>query len=694
MEKPDMGSIANLDLSTLFAPDTPQEGEGGATQTAASEQFADAGASQGGEAGQDVPPPPPPLPPSTPPSAGIDNPADPEDVADDVYRPAPKANPVLAALQKHGLYRKRGVGLRHEIACPWQGDHSNKDGHASYAEPDGASPSGRFECPECRTRHVGNLIEHLAIDPAVARCKPTIRNVKGEMHRIADAAERVLAKQLDYFHSGGTIVRLRRDQTSGDVSTEQVSEQTLAIALSAAADFEGFNGRTKAWERIDVPPRMMQSLLKKGDCRYLRELRGLARQPYFRAGHDKLVLETGYDAESGIFASFKSGEYDLPEPTEANAREGLKVLSDLISEFHFSSPADKSAAISAMLTAAIRPSLPLSPAFSISASRPGSGKSYLASLIACFGSPAGPYNTSYPTSTEEASKLVLSLMISSPAVVCFDDMTTDWMAYAAINRMLTSESVSDRILGSSRIATARTSTLILGTGNNIRPLKDMARRIVSVYLSPRVEDITSVRYSGNPVAKVKERRSLYVGHALTIIAAYLAEGSLNVDLPVVPSYDEWSKLCRESLIWLGECDPAASLIAQVNDDPDVKLFGDLLANWFECFGEKPTMVRTLIDKADTDTELREALLELPVVERNTINRTRLGRFLSRHANRIVNGLELRQAHNGERTAWTVIAIDENMKMKSASSRQKPLDPHRAWVKEPLADGGAAPGETF
>lgn len=74
-------------------------------------------------------------------------------------------------------------------------------------------------------------------------------------------------------------------------------------------------------------------------------------------------------------------------------------------------------------------------------------------------------------------------MMASPAVVCFDDMTSDWVAYGAINSLLTSQTITGRVLGASKMATAGTATLILRTGNNIRPL--IAQVGFSAFLKPK-----------------------------------------------------------------------------------------------------------------------------------------------------------------------------------------------------------------
>jgi hypothetical protein len=646
------------------------------------------GTPEGGEGGTPQAPSTPPSPPSPAPiSASV-----PREVRyrhdDGIFRSAPTVNPVVVALSGAGLYQGPQGDGTHSIACPWDAEHGAEAVSAKYIEPGADTALGAFDCIHCNKqgRHIGTLLARLNVEPSSARAKPRVRVRRGEIHRIAEAAERVLLDMGGYYQTGGAIVRIKTDPLSGDVTTDPVTEQAVTVALSAGADWEAQDRAGKSWNRVDVPPRIIQALTKKGEFRHLKHLNGLARQPYFQGS--QLVQTSGYNGGSAIYAAFDSATYQLPPATESNARAALEALDVLLDEFHFASPTDRSTAKSAMLAGAIRPSLPLCPAYSISASRPGSGKSYLASLIAAFASSGEPYNTSYPTSTEEASKLALSMMMTSPAVVCFDDMTSDWMAYAAINRMLTSATITDRVLGASKMATARTASLILGTGNNIRPLRDMARRVVTIYLSPRVEDITSIRYRGRPAETVRADRAKYVGHALTIVAAYIKAGSPRSDNPSIPSYDEWSRLCRDSLIWLGQPDPAASLIAQINDDPDMQAFGDFLGHWREYFGERPTMVRTVIDRMDGNPNLKAALLELPVAERGAVNPSKLGRYLARHANRIVNGHELRQSPTGERNAWTVIAVDQAVRDRPPLPAEHAPDYARAWIKDlpPLSPG--------
>ena len=156
----------------------------------------------------------------------------------------------------------------------------------------------------------------------------------------------------------------------------------------------------------------------------------------------------------------------IPNPTKDAAQAALTLLKDLLEEFYFVDAHDKSAALAAIFTAVVRPTLAHAPAFHVRAPVFGSGKTYLCELIGTFAGPGGNKKVSYPATSEEANKVVLALLLANPAVVEFDDMDTDWIPHGIIKRMLTAENVTERILGYNKTATVSTRTLFLGSGVN------------------------------------------------------------------------------------------------------------------------------------------------------------------------------------------------------------------------------------
>jgi hypothetical protein len=287
----------------------------------------------------------------------------------------------------------------------------------------------------------------------------------------------------------------------------------------------------------------------------------------------------------------------------------------------------------------------------------GSGKSYLCDLIGAFSGPGGNAKVSYPTTSEEATKVILSLLLSSPAVIEFDDMDTDWIPHGTIKRMLTAEQITDRILGMSKTATVSTRTLFLGSGNNVGPVRDLLRRVLTIHIDPRCATPATMSYAGSPVERVQKRRGEYVTAVLTIVQAWRNSGMPKAPADSIVTFGgAWSDYCRYPLMWLGHIDPATSLLEQVRHDPDGDALTGLMSEWHRAFGSNPTTVRRAVDRAYQDDNLLDAIREFPVEERGEINRSKLGWLLKKNVNRIVAGREFQQALADGRKAWRVVAV--------------------------------------
>lgn len=581
--------------------------------------------------------------------------------SDDVLTPKASENPVVVALQSRGLYKTPlGYG-KHDVSCPWRHEHTDeKDTGAAYFEPDELYPIGGFSCLHSHGAkyHIRALLEVLGVQDTEALHKPVIRIRAGELHRVVDAMEKELAARGRHYQAGGLIVSVSTDAASGDPSVVPVSPPALTRELSKAAIFEKFDSRKGDWVRCDPPARHASVLFDSQNFRYLPPLLGVARQPYFREADGRLIAQPGYDAVAQRFGVFDASQFVISEPTIGNAHAALALLEDLLKEFQFVAATDKSAALSAIFTAAVRPTLRNAPAFHVRAPVFGSGKSYLCDLIGAFAGPGGNSKVSYPTTSEEATKVILSLLLTSPACVEFDDMDTDWLPHGTIKRMLTAETITDRILGVSKTATVSTRTLFLGSGNNVGPVRDLLRRVLTIHIDPRCATPATKSYQGDPFAKVRHNRALYVSAVLTIIQAYRKAGSPRLKAESIANFGgDWSEYCRFPLMWLGQPDPATTLLDQIRQDPDGETLGGLLSEWYAAFGSTPTTVRKVVDLARCNyPALLDAIREFPVQERGEINHSKLGWFLKKNANRIVRGYEFQQASADGRTAWRVLAI--------------------------------------
>lgn len=504
-------------------------------------------------------------------------------ISSEVFLPTRAENPVVTALKAAGLYKAELEPGKYDISCPWVDEHTGADNGACYFEPSRAYPLGGFKCHHTHgdKYKLKDMLDKLGLTRSDVRNQPRIRIIEGELQTMVDAAQLVLAQTGEFFQAGGIIVKVGADPVTGGVRLVPQSDADLTLALARFAEWQRPEkaGEGK-WVRANPHPNCIRLLSQVQSYDHLPPLKGIARQPMLGLD-DRLITASGYDPQSQLYCAFVGAAFDRPEATEDNAQLALHRLRDLLREFRFASPRDEATALSAILTAVLRPGLGRAPAFHIRAPAPGSGKSLLSDVIARFAGAGHPSKISYPRTEEEATKVLLAALIEAPAVIDFDDMTVDWRAWGAVNRLLTSPTMTDRILGMSKMATVGTDVLVLGSGNNTGPTGDLCRRVVVIDLNTGEESPVTIPYEGDPLATIEANRAAYVADALLIVEAYIAAGKPKADLLPLASYGgRWSEFCRQPLVWLGLDDPAEGLIEQLRDDPVLFTLGRLLKAWY------------------------------------------------------------------------------------------------------------------
>jgi hypothetical protein len=225
-------------------------------------------------------------------------------------------------------------------------------------------------------------------------------------------------------------------------------------------------------------------------------------------------------------------------------------------------------------------------------------------------------------------------------VVEFDNLTTDLIPHKSLCTSLTSEYMSGRILGQSKTAEVGTRALFLSSGNNVEPVRDMTRRVITIKLDPQCETPATREFNKNPVGEVRNNRGQYISAALTIVRAWIVAGKPKTEVKSLNSYAEWSELGRQPLLWLGLDDPATSVFETMAHDPDREELGAFLEVWEHRYKRCATSVKAVAEDCLKWPDLKEVLPEFAVERDGTINKKKLGWWLKRHAGRVVNGLRL------------------------------------------------------
>jgi len=325
------------------------------------------------------------------------------------------------------------------------------------------------------------------------------------------------------------------------------------------------------------------------------------------------------------------------------------------------SEGDRAVALSAMLTALVRRSLPTAPLHGFNAPTAGTGKSMLvdlASLIAT-GRPAPVI--AQGKSQEEMEKRLGAALIAGDVLIAIDNCEEP-LGGELLCQAMTQTSLKVRILGKSMNAEVPSNATLFATGNNLTLAGDMTRRAIRSTLDAGVERPELRAFDRDPLAVVTAQRGDYVAAGLTILRAFHVAGRPSQTVPL-GSFSIWSGWVRDALIWLGEADPCETMEGMRSGDPKLEALTAALEEWRSVIGTDRVTVREIIERAAAqhaqlfgkpefvNPEFREALLRV-AGEGGAINGTRLGKWLSQHQNRIVAGLRIIAAGStGNRARW-------------------------------------------
>ena len=488
--------------------------------------------------------------------------------------------------------------------------------------------------------------------------RPMIRLRAGMMPETIDEAEGALiAAGLGFYQRGSIVVRptMTPVAISGGRQIDaprlvHVKAHHMAEAFTKAAYWERFDMRAGDWVSTDCSQRLAETYLAREGQWRLPVLTGIINAPTLR--EDGSILDQpGYDAQTGLLFDPQDTRFPvLPrDPDRDIALRALDFLKDLIASFPFVTEGDRAVALSAILTALVRRSLPTAPLHGFNAPTAGTGKSMLVDLASQLATGRPAPVIAQGKSEEEMEKRLGAALIAGDVLIAIDNCAEP-LGGELLCQTMTQTSLKVRILGKSMNAEVPSNAAIFATGNNLTFEGDMTRRAVRATLDAGVERPELRAFDRDPLAMITAQRGDYVAAGLTILRAFHIAGRPQQRAPL-GSFTDWSRWIRDALIWLGEADLCDTMEELRGADPKLEALTSVLEGWREVIGLQPATVRDVIERATEQRpqlygraefvhpEFREALLRV-AGEGGAINGRRLGKWIGSHQNRIVGGLRL------------------------------------------------------
>jgi putative DNA primase/helicase len=181
------------------------------------------------------------------------------------------------------------------------------------------------------------------------------------------------------------------------------------------------------------------------------------------------------------------------------------------------------------------------------------------------------------------------------------------------------------------------------------------RRTIRCAMDANTETPESREFTTNPLAAISQARGQYVAAILTIARAYVVAGRPNALTPLA-SFEEWSRLIREPLVWLACADPVATMDSLRQIDPKAIERQTIFEIWKSEIGvgrERAYLTAELVSATESRPALREALLTIATQRfGDKIDPKALGKWLGKHENTLAAKCKLLvDRTNAARPRW-------------------------------------------
>ena len=509
---------------------------------------------------------------------------------------------------------------------------------------------------------------HGGVNFRLHRHPQRIEIVAGKGRETTDLLLDVLLRSPDIFDFGGELVRVGHAGV-----LHPLDENSLRYVAGGLTQFWCMkklpNGGAVEGLR-DPPPAICKNVLALGTQRNLKKLSSVITAPTLRP--DGTVLDLpGYDPKTQLlFDSIETPRSVAPFPTREQALAALDQLWLPFADFPFCGPLDRAVHLAALLTTAVRASLPSSPGFAYDAPIQGSGKTLLARCVGVLvqGSDPSVWPHTAGRDDEEIRKRVFTVLRTGSRVLIWDNVVGSFDSPAMASCM-TSPSLTDRILGQSASSTVPNRLMVILTGNNITLQGEMPRRILVSRIDPHSEKPFARAFDLDPYGFCRQHRQTMLVAALTLIRAFLTHGCTAKITGRLASFEDWDAWVRRTVIYANELKPRmfgdVMNVIQANQsaDPEQDALSGLLSAWEESFGTEAISVAELLAGAtalfgdDKSTKLCEALEAFTNTNKRQLNAKSVGRYLGYRNGRISGGRVLEKgAKVDDRQTWRVKVV--------------------------------------
>ncbi len=447
--------------------------------------------------------------------------------------------------------------------------------------------------------------------------KPLLLVEHHDPHRTAIRAYARIAKHIDLYQRGDTIVALWEDEKRGRVTAKGLTPDDimslvheLAQPYAIKTDRSGSHRRHCAFPAVSA-----RTCLSANVVAMLPPLDGIAYAPRIEA--DGTIHDSeGYDARTHTFF------YGLPElnvPAYPTKEEGeaaflrlrawvwtfpfgdstrVKVdgIAEPVVDLNLPPGVDETAYLTGLVTVACRPSLDLVPGLLITApphSGAGTGKGKLARFLCEVACGISPIAMTAGHSKEEFDKRLVAVLLGAEPFIMIDNLNDQELDSDQLASAITENPTQVRPMRTSELVQLNPSTSICVTGNGASVTEDLGRRFLTVTLNAGVENPEARSFEGNFLEEAKRERGEILSDIFTIVRWGVQQGDALPSGRPLGSFEVWGRRCRDAVMAFSGRDPVVDIANRQANDSRRSELAELVDVWRRHHGDRPMKANDL-----------------------------------------------------------------------------------------------------
>jgi hypothetical protein len=420
---------------------------------------------------------------------------------------------------------------------------------------------------------------------------------------------------IEALRRGGRVCRRSRNLVIADRSairmTRYGNKPVLTVTLMNKSSVEKelvrcaafFQAKQGKIGRIEVPhlpsPNLCNILLHYVDDKpmNLPILKGVTAAPFLR--FDGSICQTpGYDAATGVWFDpcgtvFPPIPTITPENALDLARQAAWRLLRPLRGYRFATTThdptrewgftdtNRTVALSSFLTIVAVHATRTRPGYISDATIFGSGKTMLAELPAIMTTGDDPalIPMTDGDDTEEFNKQLDTALLGGRGYIIFDNAEGDIARFTRLKALQTSGRLSVRLFKTQSDTEIDNTFMVSISGNQLESSGDSARRNLRARIDTQEENPEQKHFDFDPRDEVRQHRAQMCIDALTILSAHRIAGAPAQGGRSWGSFEEWTRVVRDPLMWLGFRDIATSNDEARQSDQNADQLRSILNGW-------------------------------------------------------------------------------------------------------------------